>query len=395
MDKVAALDVLLHDKQIGTVTQLPGDKNIFTFSPEYLADRLRPTLSLSFKDPFGEIIADVKSTRTRLPPFFSNLLPEGYLREYLASQANVSAEREFYLLQALGQDLPGALTVRPANDFSLQENGSILHFSLAGIQIKFSVIWNKGSRLTIPANGIGGSWIIKLPSSAYSGVPENEYAMMSLAKQMGFDVPDIALIPIEQITGIPPAFKKAGNMIYAIRRFDRDMHGGKIHIEDFAQVFDVYPEKKYSTANDRGIAKIIWAETGEKGFTEFLRRFIFNALIGNGDMHLKNWSLIYPDKKTPALAPAYDFVSTISYIPGEGLALNFVDSKAFASLTTEQFRRFAAKGHFPETLVLDIVQETVKQFKIVWESVRDLPLTPAIIKTIEEHFKKLPIYKAK
>ena len=57
---------------------------------------------------------------------------------------------------------------------------------------------------------------------------------------------------------------------------------------------------------------------------EFLRRFVFNALIGNADMHLKNWSLIYPDRRAAMLAPAYDFVSTIAYLPDDRLALTFV-----------------------------------------------------------------------
>ncbi len=404
MDKINALSVMLYDEQIGIITQLPGDKNIFTFSPEYLAKTTRPTLSLSFKDSFGGIQADVKATRTRLAPFFSNLLPEGILREYLASQAHVSAEREFELLKALGQDMPGSLTVHPAQEaFSVagkqqaraskrEKNDGILHFSLAGVQLKFSAIWGKSDTLTIPADGVGGSWIIKLPSTLYPNVPENEYAMMSLAKEMGMNVPEIALIPIEHIGGIPNAFKKPGEMVYAIRRFDRKESGEKIHIEDFAQVFGIYPEQKYKAVSYRNIAEVLYAETKESGLVEFLERFVFNALIGNGDMHAKNWSLIYPDKIAPRLAPAYDFVSTIFYLPGDELALNFVDSKAFTSLTIEQFKRFAAKGRFPESLVMDVVQETVKRFKNTWHLVKNFRLDPLIVKTIEEHFKKIPIY---
>jgi serine/threonine-protein kinase HipA len=70
-------------------------------------------LSLSFEDRLGDLIIEQKSIRTRLPPFFANLLPEGHMREYLASQAKVNSQREFYLLAALGKDLPGALSVRP------------------------------------------------------------------------------------------------------------------------------------------------------------------------------------------------------------------------------------------------------------------------------------------
>ncbi|WP_250847934.1 HipA domain-containing protein, partial [Escherichia coli] len=62
-------------------------------------------------------------------------------------------------------------------------------------------------------------------------------------------------------------------------------------------------------------------ETGEAGVSEFIRRLVFNALTGNADMHLKNWSLIYPDGRTPKLAPGYDFLSTTLYIPDENAAL--------------------------------------------------------------------------
>ena len=102
-------EIFLYNKQIGTLTNLPGDRNLFSFTQEYIDNSSRPTLSLSFKDELGNLLFDVKTTRTRLPPFFANLLPEGYMREYLASRAHVSPEREFNLFSALGNDLPGAV----------------------------------------------------------------------------------------------------------------------------------------------------------------------------------------------------------------------------------------------------------------------------------------------
>ncbi len=401
-----SLDVFLYNELIGTIVQLPGDRNVFTFQDRYSEDRDRPTLSLSFRDSFGSLITDLRSTRTRLSPFFSNLLPEGYLRAYLASQAKVSEEREFYLLRALGEDLPGALTIRPAREskssFLVQEEGcashkedGVLHFSLAGVQLKFSAERERSGRLTIPANGIGGSWIVKIPSHTYAKVPENEYAMMSLAKQVGINVPEILLLPIEQVRGIPSVFQKAGEWVYAIKRFDRGPKGEKIHIEDFAQVFQIYPEKKYSAANYRNIAEVLWRESGEKAVEEFIRRFIFNALIGNGDMHLKNWSLLYPDRKTAQLSPAYDFVSTIVYLPGDQLALNFVDSKDFQSLSLEQLQQFSKKGGMSEELVLETALSTVKKFKTAWDSVGDFHLDDKVIRAIEAHYKTIPIYSAR
>ena len=103
----------------------------------------------------------------------------------------------------------------------------------------------------------------------------------------------------------------------AIERFDRLQNGEKVQTEDFAQVFNVYPGDKYKKASVRNIAEVIGIEGGEEDVAEFIRRLTFNTLIGNADMHLKNWSLFYPDRRNATIAPAYDFVSTIHYIPDE------------------------------------------------------------------------------
>ena len=136
-------------------------------------------------------------TQTALPPFFSNLLPEGPLRRYLAERAGVKSSREFYLLWMLGKDLPGAITVEPAQGEELppglddgEDDGvrrNALRFSLAGGQLKFSALKNTGKQggLTIPALGVGGSWIVKLPSLQFEGVPENEFSMMTIAAKLG------------------------------------------------------------------------------------------------------------------------------------------------------------------------------------------------------------------
>ena len=87
MIDAAALDIFLGKKRVGTIARLDGDASIFTFDEVYLSDQERPTLSLAYKDANGEIIADTRSYRTKIEPFFSNLLPEGTLRDYLARRA--------------------------------------------------------------------------------------------------------------------------------------------------------------------------------------------------------------------------------------------------------------------------------------------------------------------
>ena len=128
---------------------------------------------------------------------------------------------------------------------------------------------------------------------------------------------------------------------------------------------------------------------------EFIKRFVFNALIGNGDMHLKNWSLIYREKNKASLAPAYDFVSTILYLPEDWLALNFVDSKDFGSLTLNQFKRFASKAQLSEKLVLDTVGETIERFSESWKTIKDLPLKEDVRNAILNHLKTIPLWNPK
>jgi serine/threonine-protein kinase HipA len=408
MHNIAVLDVRLHGQPIGTLTRLPGDRVFFAFTQDYVADRNRPTLSLSFKDALGSLITDVRPTQTRLPVFFANLLPEGPMRDYLAARAGVKPEREFFLIAVLGRDLPGALEIQPAGGATLldenvavspettadTESETALHFSLAGVQLKFSAVKGAAGRLTIPADGVGGSWIVKLPSTKFQNVPENEFAMMELARRVGISVPETAIVPISQISGLPSGITAVGKHAYVVKRFDRAANGEHIHIEDFAQVFAVYPERKYERASYRNIAEVIWTETGEGGIAEFLRRLVFNALIGNGDMHLKNWSLIYPDRRGAALAPAYDFVSTIAYVPEDRLALTFVDSKQFSSITSEQFERFAAKARLPTKLTLDTVHETVTRFAAAWRDPRGVLIGDRMREAIERHLQSVPLWTA-
>jgi len=159
-----ALAVSLHDRRIGVINRISGDRYLFSFEQDYIEDVNRPTLSLSFKGQSGGLVIPTRAVTARLPVFFSNLLPEGHLREYLATRAGVKQHREFFLLAVLGSDLPGALTVAPidqtiqstvdhTSDRASREGipETALRFSLAGVQLKFSAIMEASGGLTIPA----------------------------------------------------------------------------------------------------------------------------------------------------------------------------------------------------------------------------------------------------
>lgn len=410
MVDVSVLDVLLYNEPIGTLTRVGGDRVLFAFNDTYIANENRPVLGLGFKDQFGELITSFKPTQTRVLPFFANLLPEGQMRTYLAERAGVNPAREFFLLWVLGRDLPGAITIRPTDgeawpaDTHDRDHGggggdrreNVLRFSLAGVQLKFSAINEASGGLTIPAKGVGGSWIVKLPSREFEGVPENEFSMMTLARLVGVDVPPTRLIDLDEIRNLPEGIGALNGQAFAIERFDRLPDGEAVHIEDLAQVFGVYPEQKYKNASARNIATVIGAEGREVDIVEFVRRLTFNTLIGNADMHLKNWSLIYPDRRHAALAPAYDFVSTIPYIPDRNAALNFSRTKRFDEFSEDELLHLAAKARLPEKLVLDTARETVERFHEQWQREKtNLPLGAKVIDAIEGQVKIVPIARAK
>ena len=101
---------------------------------------------------------------------------------------------------------------------------------------------------------------------------------------------------------------------------------------------------------------------------------VFSVLIGNADMHLKNWSLLYPDCRMPVLSPAYDFVSTLPYIPSDELALSFGGSRSLHEITPDQVRRFADTARLPTSPLWKIVTDTTDQTMAAWEKLAEKDL---------------------
>lgn len=406
LKQATALSVEMYGKRIGIVNRLHSSKTVFSFTEEYVADPNRPTMSLSFKGENGSIIPP-KLTQSRLPTFFANLLPEGHLRNYLADKLEIDRQEEFFLLAALGDDLSGAVVVRPIEMGIYGELGekskevdnpveyleeTRLRFSLAGAQLKFSAILESAGGLTIPATGIGGSWIVKLPSREHSQVPENEYVMMNLARAIGLEIPETKLVPVEEIQGLPEDVKALSlsddtAMALAVKRFDRSESAERTHIEDFAQVFGLFPEHKYGKRSYANIASVLGAESDNESIREFIKRVAYSIVIGNADMHLKNWSLVYKDTISPTLSPAYDLLSIVPYLSEDQLGLSFGDSKSLDEITEDQIRRFVRKARLPSKIVEKAVSEVLERTASAWELLEEkdilgLKLRQAIEKQI-------------
>ena len=170
--------------------------------------------------------------------------------------------------------------------------------SIQGVQPKLSVRLNLRNE-TFEIVDTGGRYIFKPQTKNYREVPENEDVTMRLANLIGIDVPLHGLV-----------YSKDDTMTYFIRRFDRVGRNKKIPVEDFAQLSGKDRETKYDSSMEQIISLIEQFCTFPA--IEKLKLFnltLFNYLVGNEDMHLKNFSLIRRDLKVE-LSPAYDLLNT-------------------------------------------------------------------------------------
>ena len=384
---IRTLEVRLGATVVGHLTNLSDDSSIFAFTPEYREMADRPVLSQSFLSETGEVLETHVQSRRLAPPFFSNLLPEGGTRTIIAAHLNLSKERDFPLLAYLGSDLVGAVLLSPSEPLA-PVPGDALTFSLPGVQLKLSALLTQADALTIPVHGNGGDWIVKVSSGAYPGLTENEFSMLELARRSGIEVPETKLVSPSNIAGLPPEFASAGPA-FVIRRFDRVAEHHRMHVEDFNQAFAQFPHDKYKNQSYGDMGRLLTRRAGFVHAREFVRRVTFNAMIGNGDMHLKNFSLIYRNRRDPELAPAYDYVSTLVYPSlDHRLALSFGGSKELDIYRRDRVRRFAQKAELPVKILVRDIADTIERTRAAWRAATDLPLLEPHREIIGAHIEK-------
>lgn len=402
---ISSLEVLLGDVKVGTIVRTPGDFNAFNFEQSYRDTGGFPVLSLSFRAASGGLRKDPKPLLGALPAFFANLLPEDRLREAMEKhhEGNVRPGNDFDLIAALGADLPGAVRVIPSEgEFAVAASANKTpkaRFSLAGVQMKLSVMKNtgKGGGVTVPMGDEQGQYIAKFPSTAFPGVSENEFASLALAAAIGMDVPERELVEKSDFEGIPEEFDTLSDgKVLLVKRFDRGPDGAHIHIEDFAQVFGIYPSRKYEGAAYHDIASALSAAVSPSAALEFVRRLALAVITGNGDMHLKNWSLIYPGNGHAAkLAPVYDVLATVPYIRADTLALSLGGERSFKALTAPRWKAFAHRAKLPEPAVLRSVLEVVDRVNDAWWTLPEREIVPLkVLERVDEHIRSLiPVLK--
>ena len=326
-----------------------------------------------------------------LPPFFDNLIVEGWLAEHAEKSFHIHKDNRFALLMVTGQHCFGAVRVqaldtqgdplapptsptRPTaiydDQLKLQKNKSLrvqldtqepsLSFrhtiygaSISGAQKKGLFRWDKKLRAFIPTSK-QAEYILK-PEGQFDELPANEHFSMLIAQKLGFDMPDFTLIKLKNL-----------GFVFVVRRFDR-IDGQALMMEDMAQVLHRLSHNKYSLSCEK-VAKAIIKHTAapQVNLYNFYRRLVFNYFIANADMHLKNWALVENSRQMQSykLAPCYDILNTRLAISNEPDDMSLSLGGKQKNLRAKDFRLFAKQLNIPQA---DRVFEQLPHW---WQSIQ-------------------------
>lgn len=222
-----------------------------------------------------------------------------------------------------------------------------------------------------------GNYILKIQSENYPELPENEALTMTLASMIGIDVPLHGLI-----------YAKDNSMTYFIKRFDRYGHHKKLPVEDFGQLCHLDRDTKYESSMERVIKTIAEYCTFPKiELGKLFKLTLFNFLVGNEDMHVKNFSLITQTNNIITLSPAYDLLNSTIALKNaaEEIALPLNGKKN--NLTKRDLLRwFGAEKMGLHTKFIGETVEEIQQALPEWEKLIERSF---LSKTMREKYHDL------
>jgi serine/threonine-protein kinase HipA len=324
------LDVALQGERVGELVQTDSGRLSFSYLAPWVQRGGAPlSISLPVRpEPFGHREAE---------PFFGGLLPEEGVRDRVARYLGVSAKNDFALLEQIGGECAGAVTLthpgeevpaplapgegegQPLDPERLAQllddlptrpllAGGERRLSLAGAQDKVAVSL-VGGEVTIPTGHQATTHILKTPIQGFVGTVYNELICLRVAKRVGLSV-----------AGAERRVA-SGREFLLVERFDRAVGAGdivlRIHQEDMCQALGVPTRLKYQSEGGPSLPDCfgLLTQHGRRPAVDrlaLLRATIFNVLIGNADAHAKNFSLMHGDGGI-RLAPLYDLLSTLVY----------------------------------------------------------------------------------
>ncbi len=371
-----SLNVFLLNRFVGALSSENGQLS-FQYDSAYISNAASAPISFSMPlraEPFDNQITAA---------FFENLLPPDIVRKRLGKILHLSRHNVFGFLKALGGDCAGAIALYPPDasqtnevtetpelrELSLDETVQILtelpkrplnmgrengfRISGTGAQDKLIACVQDG-KVFLPLYGAPSTHIIKPPIPEYPGSVFNELFCMRLAQMTGLQTPQCEILTFADVP------------YYCVTRYDRHSENGKtfrLHQEDFCQLLSVDPEKKYEMEGGPSIPvcfKLIREmRLGASGQLDFIRRIIFNYLIGNGDAHAKNTSVLYHGK-TGVLAPVYDLLSTEIYpMLSHESAMAIGKDCEFSQITRKSFEQMALDCQIRPGAVLDQIDKLI------------------------------------
>lgn len=361
------------------------------------------TLSLSLQETIKS--SSIVLLDSEMPTFFQNLLPEAENRRLLALARGCEIEDEFELLAAAGADLIGALEVRP---FPMMEalpeateswlasfpvSSSIRAevappianaMALSGVVRKFSVV-KKGSCFTANRVGRPGTYILKLPTERHPDLVRLEWMGFVLLKSIGVPCAEVELVKVSQVE-LPESI--VFPELLAVKRFDRDTEGRRVHMEEFAQIFGYAPKAKYGKGLAYDFTRMVrvlheYARSPLEQVQALVNQLVAFILLGNTDAHLKNWAVIYPDGFHPELSPAYDVVSVSSFFAtahSQDYALNRAIDNVMSKVTWKELEAMLKEGGVEDTAgLIGCAQELVLQAQAHW---------PVLLEVAPERMRK-------
>lgn len=386
--------VSLGERRVGSLHRLGDDEvHIFVFDREWLDDPLRPVLGQLFEDRRPRPIE-----ASGMLAWFAHLLPPRPVRRWAERWARLEDDPpDIHLLLALGSDLPGAVVLEPGRPLrdgggyaapAVVPSGSF-GFALPGAQWKLSV--RDGDRgLVVPVRGEAGDFIAKFHSPEYPGLPRLEFATTVWAGRAGIGAHTAELVDVARFQDIPEDIPVGDGAVFLARRFDRTGRD-RVHVEDFAQIMGRALADDIYRGSYEQLAALVHQLCPDDD-DEFLRRLAFMICSGNGDAHLKNWGVHYPDGRHPRLSPAYDLVATVVlYPPGrENLALMLGGNRSFEGLETDRFIGLAKAMERDHTDVLRLLRTERDACEGTFSA--DLPYSQAQRERLESHLKRLPVW---
>jgi serine/threonine-protein kinase HipA len=323
------LDVYFRETKAGILSQDEDGALRYAYDADYLSGQQPRAISFSMplrEEPYADRVAR---------PFFSGLLPDEGARQRLAGALGLSAGNAFGLLEVIGGECAGALSLYPAGEAPTPSNdegvealtaerlkeilGKLrerpllggeegVRLSLAGAQDKLAVIVDDET-IGLAKGGRPTTHILKPVIQALEGTVQNELFCLRLADRLQLPAPQVEM-------------RHAGDAAFLlIQRYDRtrndDGHIERLHQEDFCQAMSVPPELKYEDEGGPGSERCIdlidrACARPAADRLRFIRMLIFHYLVGNADAHGKNCALLYHGD-TPDLAPLYDVVCTAAY----------------------------------------------------------------------------------